>query len=160
MNEQTQPEVRRAAQVARISHASNARYQAEGICAVCGLVVPVRITAKMWTADHWPDDPRHSYDSDPRCYCIGGNMEPASLFDRELIARVSVSPETMALLMDGAADELEGRVAIVAIAFADELPRAEVHRLSRAWSEKIAEKPVVAETRVRVYGNGHLEAVA
>lgn len=63
----------------------------------------------------------------------------------------------MALLMDGAADELEGRVSVVAIVWDDEVSREDAHRLTRAWAAKIGEKPVVAGTRIRCYGESLLE---
>lgn len=126
---------------------------------MCGLIVPVRVTPKnMVTADHWPDDPIHSYGGEPRYFCRGSNQPPEALLDDEPIARVSVSADTLALLMDGAADELEGRVTTIAIVWNDDLPREEVHRLSRSWAAVIAAKPVVAATRIRIYGDRRLEA--
>lgn len=147
----------RVAPAARIHGNRTAKYQAEGLCSVCGLAVPVWVTEKRErVAEHYSDDPAHTYDNNPRYFCRGSSRPPASYLDGEPLARIRVSPETMALLMDGAANELAGRVTILAISFADRVSAEAAHRFSRSLSELVATKNGVVATRIRVYDAGRL----
>lgn len=153
--------IHRAARVARTGESWSSKPHAEGIYAVCGLLVSCRLgPVAMRTSSHWPDDPAHSYEGNSEYFCRGSNEEPAGLLDDEPTARIRVSPETMALLMDSAADEFDGRVTTIAIAWGADVSREDAARLSRAWADTLAANPVVGMTRIRVYGDRKLELVA
>lgn len=134
------------------------RFEAEGVCAVCGLIVPVRVMPKTQrTAAHYPDDPAaHAYEGSSRYYCRGSNETPASLLEPQPasppVASISVAPDIMQALMDADADQLDGRVAVIAIVWADDLEGHEIRRRAEAYAAKISDSPAVQMTRIRTYG--------
>lgn len=93
--------------------------------------------------------------------CVGAATDATAMIaPTEPTARVHASPDTMAILMDGAADELGGRVTTIAIAWDDYVTSEVAQQLSRDWAAQISGLRVVVATRVRVYGNRRLGAVA
>jgi len=109
---------------------STAHYVGEGICSVCGLVVPLGKTAGGRAQHHYPDKPIHSYGENPNYFCTGSNAAPE---------RVLAPPEME-------------RASVFTCWWSDGIEGAEVRRLSREWARTISSKVHIEEVRVQTFG--------
>lgn len=117
----------RELKVARIPR-TGSHHVGEGICAVCGLVVPIwKANHKILT--HWPDHAEDSYSDNIEYYCRGSNEDPAEL----------LGPSQ--------------RLTVYTIEWEDGTTAEDVQRLSRSWAAAVSAKDPVAMVNLRIFNS-------